>query len=141
MSMLDPNCDHRPDYDMERRHRHAVAGTRLRAMEKRIYRRLSRRCARRVISLGMEEAAFWLPQYPVSTELATVLDRLYQRQVEIVHYFWDFGLSKPRMRQERKLLADLRDLYGGERYSIRTRQALDRRSRADRRCPADQYYF
>lgn len=141
MSMLDPNCTHRPDRDMERYHRHAVRGTPFRSTQKREYRRLSRRCAKRAIAWGMEETGYWLPQYPVSTELATVLDRLYQRQVEIVHYFWDFGLSKPRMRQERKILADLRDLYGGERYSIRTRQALDRRSRADRRCPADQYYF
>ena len=141
MSMLDPNCTHRPDRDMERYHRHAVRGTPFRSTQKREYRRLSRRCGKRAIAWGMEEIGYWLPQYPISTELATVLDRFYQRQVEIVHYFWDFGLSKRRMRQERKLLADLRDLYGGERYSLRTRLSLDQRSRADRRCPADQYYF
>lgn len=141
MSMLDPNCTRRHDSDMGRRWRHQVAGTGFRAMEKRIYRRLSRRCGKLVIRQEVAEVGFWLPQYPVSTALAELVEREYQRQVEIVHYFWDFGLSKPRMRQERKLLADLRDLYGGERYSIRTRQALDRRSRADRRCPADQYYF
>jgi hypothetical protein len=129
---------------MERRHRHAVAGTRFRAMEKREYRRLSRRCGKLVIRQEVVEVAetgFWLPQYPISTALAEMWERLYQRQVEIVHYFWDFGLSKRRLKGERKLLSDLRGLYAGERYSIRTRQALDRRSRADRRCPADQYYF
>jgi hypothetical protein len=89
----------------------------------------------------MEETGYWLPQYPISTLLAETLDRLHQRLVEICCFFWDAGLSRPRLKEERKLLADLRDLYGGERYSIRTRQALDRRSRADRRCPADQYYF
>lgn len=141
MSMLDPNCTHRPDRDMERYHRHQIQGTPFRGQQKRLYRRLSRRCAKRAIAWGMEETGYWLPQYPTSTLLAETLDQLYQRQVEIVHYFWDFGLSKPRMRQERKLLAAYRDLYGGERYSLRTRQPLDRRTRADRRCPADQYYF
>ena len=141
MSMLDPACTHRPDRDMERYHRHSVQGTPFRTAQKRLYRRLSRRCGKIVVRHEMAEIGYWLPQYPISTALAETLDRLYQRQVEIVHYFWDFGLSKPRLKQERKLLAAYRELYAGERYSLRTRQLLDRRSRADRRCQADQYYF